>query len=683
MRRAAPRRLSLLVLAAALLVSAAASAQKAPGPTGVELDVADTELPELVKTISALTGMRFVYGDRLRSIRATIQAPGKISAEEAYQAFLVVLGANGLTLVPRGRFFEIVESKGAAARAPIVGPAAPVPAEARVVTALRRLGQLDPASAAAVLDKLKSKDGDVTVHGDLLLLTDTGENIRRMLAVLGELDQPGSAPQAWLTEVHHGNASDLAKRLREALELDAPRAGGPRARLVADDRARSLVIVAAEPDYRRILALIDKLDVPPRGDGSIRPLPLQHAVCKDLLGTLDAVVGGRGAGVPGAAGAGLPDPFEGRIRLACDEATNALVATASPRDQGRLRALVDKLDRPRRQVFLELTIMDVTIDRSSALGTSYHAGANTSIAGSGQSLVYGGNDIATSIASVPANLEGLVLGIRGPDLSNTTNLFGTGLSIPSFGAVFSAVAKTGDANVLATPHLLATDNVKAEISIGQNIPLQTNVNGSLLSTLGQGASAGQSGQQASSGQRQDVGTKVTITPHVNDSDQVRLEVAEEISEAGAPLGSLGAVPIDKRTANTTLVVRDHQTVVIGGLVREEATTADTKIPLLGDIPLLGFLFKQTSKTRQRTNLMLVLTAHVIRDQDDLRAVFERKMQERQEMIDRALAFTEVRWAPPRDYRRTNGLLEDIRQSLLLEERKREAEPGDEPAKSAR
>lgn len=664
MRRAHALRLCHFVIAASLVLSAPALAQ---APAGVELEVNEAELPDLVKTISGVTGMRFLYGDRLRSIRATIQSPGKVSADEAYQAFLVVLGANGLTVIPRGRYYEIVESAGAAARAPIVGLSAPVPAEARVVTALRRLTHVDPASASAVLDKLKSKGADVTVHGDLLLLTDTGENIRRMLALLAELDAVGGAAQVWFEKVHHGSASDLAKRLREALDLDAAGARAPRPRLVADDRAGAVIIVAAEPDYRRIFRLLSLLDTPPRGDGSIRPLALQNAVCKDLLATLNAVVGGAGATMPGAAGAGLPDLFEGRVRLACDEPTNALVATASPRDQARVRALVEKLDRPRRQVFLELTIMDVTVDRSSAVGMAYHAGTSTSVS-SGQAFTYGGNDLATSIASVPANLEGLVLGLRGPDLSGSQNLFGTGVSIPSFGVVFSAMAKTGDANVLATPHLLATDNVKAEISIGQNIPLQTNVNGSLASTLGQG----QSGQQSSSGQRQDVGTRVSITPHVNESDQVRLELVEEISEAGAPAGELGAVPINKRAASTTLIVRHGQTVVIGGLTREQSTTADTKIPVLGDIPLLGVLFKQSSKTRQRTNLMLVLTAHVIRDHHDLRAIFERRMQERQEMIDRTLAFSDVRWSPPADYRRTNGLLEDIRQSLLGEERKRDA-----------
>jgi general secretion pathway protein D len=170
--------------------------------------------------------------------------------------------------------------------------------------------------------------------------------------------------------------------------------------------------------------------------------------------------------------------------------------------------------------------------------------------------------------------------------------------------------------------------------------------------------------------RQDVGTKIKVKPHVNDSDQIRLELQEEISDAGQPTGALGAIPINKRTAETQLVVRDQETVVIGGLMRDVVTSGETKIPILGDIPVLGYLFKQKSTTKTKTNLLLVLTPYVIRSQEDLRAIFERKMQERQEFIDRYFVFNEgTAWNPPKDYRRANGLVEDIRQQMLAEEEK--------------
>ena len=164
--------------------------------------------------------------------------------------------------------------------------------------------------------------------------------------------------------------------------------------------------------------------------------------------------------------------------------------------------------------------------------------------------------------------------------------------------------------------------------------------------------------------RQDVGNKLKVTPHINESNQVRLEIDQESSAPGPAVGQLGAIPIVKRTANTTVVVKDQQTVVIGGLMRDEMVVSKTKVPVLGDLPVLGALFRSSNTVKRKTNLLLVLTPHVIRDQSDLRRIFERKMQERQEFIDRYFVFSDVDWKPPRDWSRTNGLVEDIRQAYI-------------------
>jgi general secretion pathway protein D len=171
--------------------------------------------------------------------------------------------------------------------------------------------------------------------------------------------------------------------------------------------------------------------------------------------------------------------------------------------------------------------------------------------------------------------------------------------------------------------------------------------------------------------RADVGNKIKVTPHVNESNQVRLEIQQESSAAGAAVGALGAVPITKRQANTTVVVQDQQTIVIGGLMRDEYTTSREKIPVLGDLPLLGALFRHTNTVKRKANLLLILTPHVIRDQSDLRRIFERKMQERQEFLDRFFVFNGKDWTPPRDWSRTNGLVEEIRKTYReLEEQRR-------------
>ncbi len=324
--------------------------------------------------------------------------------------------------------------------------------------------------------------------------------------------------------------------------------------------------------------------------------------------------------------------------------------------------------------------MDLNVNNTLDLGIAYHGGSTFDVGGD-QGAVYGGNNLGQSITGLPAELGALALGVRGPELEGTENIFGTGISIPALGVVLHALGTDGNSNVLATPHILATDNVQADISVGQSVPLQTNVGGAagLLSQVAgaQGAAAGALGGLGGLGgllgggfqaPYKDVGIKLSIKPHVNDSDQVRLEIKEEISEVGSsPQGTLGAVAINQRTASTTLIVRDQQTVVIGGLMRDQETISQTKVPILGDIPILGALFRQHKTTKAKTNLLLILTPYVVRDQDDLRAIFERKMQERQEFLDRYFVFNEdSAWEPPRDFSRANGLVETIRQTMMDE-----------------
>ncbi|WP_437762465.1 type II secretion system secretin GspD [Sorangium sp. So ce281] len=678
-----------------------------PGGYKVSFNLDEADLPELVKAISNITGRRFIYGGKLRQIKATVYAPEKVTVAEAYSAFLSILASNDLTVIPHGRFLKIVETPGAVSETtPVFGTAAPVPAEDRFVTRMYRLSHIDANEAGGVLSKFKSKDGDVTVYppGNLLIITDTGTNIQRMLRIVEEIDVGGAGDQLWVQPVHYGSAAEVATKLNEIVDPSRGAAGGGRpgrggaggtsARIIADDRTNSLVITATEPDYLRVLGILKRLDVPQTGEGQVHVLSLQHAGCKELSATLNQILGGTGGGAPvgGRPGARAAPPvpgstddiFEGQVKVTCDEASNKLLITSSPHDYAQLRTVIDQLDEPRRQVFIEAVIMDVNVSRSLDFGIGYHAGAPFDGLDPNDSVVYGGNNIRQSVIGLPAQLGALALGIKGPAITGSNNILGTGISIPAFGVVLHALAQDGDSNVLATPHILATDNVPAEISIGQNIPLQTNVGGGGLNQLaslagGAGAAAGGLGGLAGllgglggvggTAARQDVGTKIKVVPHVNDSDQVRLELSEEISDAGAPLeGALGAIPINKRTASTTLVVRDQQTVVIGGLMRDGMTTSETKIPVLGDIPVLGFLFRQRVKTKTKTNLLLVLTPYVIRDQDDLRTIFERKMQERQEFIDRYFVFSEsAAWEPPRDFGRANGLLEDIRQSMLAEE----------------
>jgi general secretion pathway protein D len=694
----------------------------------VAFSLEDADLSELVRVISQLTGKRFIFAGKVKNIKASVYSPQKVTVAEAYQAFLSILETNKLTVVPHGRFLKIVDTDQIAqSETPIYGAHQGAPNEDRYVTRMHRLGHISADDAASVLGKFKSKEADITVYGpgNMIIVTDTGTNIRRMMTILEEIDVGSSGDQIFIEPIHYSSAQEVEKKINELFEVKASgpapsggKGGGAApsaapavgdlhvAKIVSDDRSNSLIIVATERAYLRMLELIKRIDVPQTGEGEIHVLPLQHADATDLTKTLNDIITGAGGGTapsgppvgPRGAAAAAPQAaaaagiFEGGVKVSADKATNSIVITSSLRDYVSLRAVIDRLDQPRRQVFIEAVIMDLQLKRSDSLGVSFHGGApfDSGIrGGTDDGLIFGGNKVTNTIPPIPTDpeaLQGFALGVRGPGVPGSQNFLGTGISIPAFGTFIQAIARTGDTDLLSTPHILALDNEDAEINVGDNVPLQTNQGlGSLAGLAGAtgaaGAGAGALGALGGLGglgafggvARQDVGTKIKVKPHLNDSNEVRLDITEEISEVGANVGGTsGAFQIGKRTATTKLVVADQQTIVIGGLIRNVIGRSEEKVPVLGDIPVLGALFRKRTNQNEKRNLILVLTPYIIRNQQDLRTVFERKMQERQEYLDRYFVFNEATdYRAPKDWSRTNGLVEDIRQAYMkLEERKR-------------
>ena len=678
-----------------------------PGGHRIKFNLEDADLAELVNHISSLTGKRFIYGSKVRKVSITVVSPTPVTLAEAYEAFLSVLQANGLTVVPQGEFLKIVDSAGVSQALPPLFPrASPVPDTDAYVTRLYRLKSVSAAEVSNLLSKFKSKEGDITVYepGGLLIITDTGAHIRRLIRLIEEVDVGSASARMWIEPIHYGDARDYAKQVNDIFQLDKGTGGGGLLRVLADEQTNSLVIVGSNEGYLRLLEFLKRVDTAPAAEGRIHVLTLQNAVAEELAQTLTRMLSGTAAGggragrgaapaapaAPAAAAGGNDGLFEGTVRVTADKATNSLIVTSSTRDYAQLRMVIDHLDRERRQVFIEAVIMDLTSDNANTLGLAYHGGATAPLFGQEDSIILGGFDAAESIGG-PTQLQALALGVRGPDLQGTEGripILPPGVSIPAFGVALNAVAISQSSNVLSTPHIIAMDNTEAMINVGSNIPLQTNQGGlgglaPLLGGLGGGQALqggvgglGALGALGSLGgaPRQDVGTKITLTPHINKNNQVRLEIEEEISEQSGISGDLGAVSITQRNAKTTLVVDDQQTVVIGGLMRDTKLTSEEKIPLLGDLPVLGFLFRKNTTTKQKSNLLLILTPYVIQSQEDLRKVFTRKMQERQEFLDRYFVFN-GEWSPPRDYARANGLVEEIRQtfSQMAEQRRLELE----------
>lgn len=694
-------------------------------PRRVSFNLENANLRELVKLVSEITGRRFIIPSKIRDIEATIYAPRQVSAAQAYQAFLAVLEVNGMTVVPSGGYYKVTELGGIENRNLPVSVDGEGPAgEDSFVTHLHTVEYADAGEVAQLLGRFKSKEGNVGAYGSsMVIITDSGANVQRMLRIMQEIDVPRTGEQLWIEPIHHANASELAGTIEGIFApgstgggsskpsgnnsdgKGAPPGGGSAApgtrglqKIFADDRTNSLVILASEPAYLRVIELVRQFDVPLEGSGRVRVHKLKNGDAEEIATTLQSLISGNTGGSSGstptrgrARGSGSSTStsgtlFEGEVRVTAHPSSNALVITSSLHDYAALKSVIEDLDGPRQQVFIEAAVMELRAQSGSNVGVSYHGGV-PDVPTDGSLTVLGfqpQNSLSLTGALGSGLLGGAAAGVTGPLVENSQELFG--VSIPAFGVIINALANSGSGNLLATPHIMAMDNTEAEITIGDNIPLQTSgIPPGTFGGLGAlGALGGQQGQDAQGGlgglgglagglgtiPRQDVGTTIRITPHVGEQGKIRLEIEEEISEPGEAQGTLGVIPIQQRRAITQVVVDDQQTVVIGGLLRDRESQVETKVPVLGDIPLLGFLFRTRQKSKEKINLILVLTPYVIRNAADLRAVYERKMRERQEFIDRYELFSGEDYKPPIDYSRTRGLLAEMFTEMTEIERNR-------------
>jgi general secretion pathway protein D len=625
----------------------------------VTLSLQNAELADLVRVMSEMTGKRFLVSAAPKSFQATIVSPQKVTVAEAYQAFLAVLAANHLTVVPRGRFYKIVDAQDAVHEAPVASARDATPEE-RYVTYVHRVGHISAEEVTSgVLSKLASHDGAVIPYGNVLLLTDTGANVQRMLRVLDEIDVAQAEDQVWLEPLQYVPAADVKKELDELLDLGpkgdkagkgAPPGGDSRVtKIVALDRPNALLVVGSPAGYARLLELVRSVDVAIPVEGQMHVVMLEHADAKKIVGPINEALSAAGGGSGGnAAAAGNPAAaankvLEAPVKVSAEETNNALIVTANAHDFAAVREVIRRLDQPRRQVYIEAVVLDLSVKRATALDTAFHGFDSPG----GGALAYGGSDPMKSLLlpTDPTSLQALVLGVRGPDVpvpSFLQSTLGT-TSIPGIGFFLDAYATTADSDILSTPHILATDNTPAELHVQLNTSLQRNAPSYGVPSAGGAGATGAASAFAmysapASANYGKIGPQIKVTPHIDDSDEVRLDVAETISDIGDTHGTLGTVDFTERGAQTTLTVKDGHTAVIGGLVRDRVVHSATKIPLLGDIPVIGALFRSTSDATEKGNLVLVLTPHIIRSEEDMRRIFEQRMQERQEFLDHYFAF---------------------------------------------
>ena len=325
------------------------------------------------------------------------------------------------------------------------------------------------------------------------------------------------------------------------------------------------------------------------------------------------------------------------MKVTADKPSNSLVIVASASDFAVVQRLIDKLDRPRRQVFVEAVIMEVDISNTSDLGVGMHLAVPVNTP-NGKGFIPIGLEPGRINSLNPASalqLGGFLTGLVGPVSAELKDIF----PFPSVGVVIQALQSNSDVNVLSTPHLIAQDNEESEIIVGQNVPFQAGYN--------PGFATGATGTNASTStlannfnvasliapiQRQNVDLKLKIKPQIHEGDMVRMDIEESQEEIVSNDPTLGPTTA-KRSVKTKVVVKDQSTIVIGGLVQERNLSSVSKVPLLGDIPVLGWAFRSTNTIKKKTNLLLLLTPYIIRDQSDFRRILERKQREHRELYE--------------------------------------------------
>ncbi len=628
----------LTTVLTAFLFAAAASDAAPKKEELVTFNFVDVDISTITKFISEVTGKNFIFDEKVRG-KITIIAPSKLSVSDSFSLFTSVLELKGFTVVPAGAgVFKIIPS-GEAKHKGVAIQSGKQPVNASYIARLIQVVNISSDDALKLLQPLISRDGYITVFGpgNLLLVIDSGLNIEKVIALLETVDQPLLREPPEMVFLKHAAADAVVKVINEGMlgrgkakgqagQPDQPGKSGQSGykedvKVTADNRLNAVILFGDRDVRGFIKSLIELVDVPApeTTQGRINVYFLENADATELVKVLEGIirVGRPGKHVEGQAPGAATESGSG-ISVNADKPTNSLIIVSSPADYQNLVQVITKLDRRRRQVYVEAMILEASIDNLRQLGSKWRAIGQAG----GSPVAIGGFGTVNSSAveNIISGLEGVSVGGMGnfmdiPVVNVSTGVQST-LNVPGFAALFSLSDFKDAVNVLSTPQILTSDNKEAEIVVGENVPF--------ISKREREAAAG---TVLSSIERKDVGINLRITPQISEGGYVKLDVYQEISSVKEPPAGIeeailtGVGPTTtKRSTKTSVTVKDGQTVVIGGLMQEKEEETVTKVPLLGDIPVIGWLFKHKSVDKKKTNLLVFITPHVVRDAEELAGI---------------------------------------------------------------
>ena len=580
----------------------------------ISIDFNNVDISVFIKFISELTSRNFVVDQRVRG-KVTIISPSKISVKEAYRVFESVLEVHGYTTIKSGEVTKIVPSPDARSKniETRLKEEAASP-EDRVVTQLIPLKFASPSEIKKLFAPLVSKSSVILAYPptNMLIITDVYSNIKRLLRILHAIDVSGMGQEVSVIPLEYADATKFVKILNSVFQVSRKSKAQSTlsgAKFVADERTNTIIVMASEVETSRIKRLISMLDrETPRGKEKIHVYYLENATAEDLAKVLQELPSKKTGGPKKK----LPFVSE-TVKITADKATNSLIIMAGKEDYLVLDEIIRQLDVPRSMVYIECLIMEVNVNKEFNLGVQWQVGGTTTINDKDAAFGGGFKPEAPIFSSGSATLptpQGFAMGI----FSELITI--GGITFPNLAAIVNAYKKDKDVHFLSTPQILTTDNEEASITVGKNVPFQTR-------------SAAETGVETySSYEYKDVGITLKITPQISHDRLVRLYIYEETTK----LDEQGTTSPDrpttlKRTVDTTVIVKDRNTVVIGGLIDDSFSETRYTVPCLGDIPLLGYLFKSTLRGGDRTNLFVFITPHVIENPAEAKAILDSKKDE--------------------------------------------------------
>ncbi len=580
----------------------------------ITLNLKDADIRALISTVSKFTGKNFIIDPRVKA-KVTVISANTLTRTEVYEVFLSVLQVHGYAAVPTGSVIKIVPQVNAKQGPLPLSTSKSQHAADELVTRIIRLDHVPASQLVPILRPLVPQQGHLAAYNptNTLIITDHAGNIRRLMKIIAGVDRPDS-DELEIIPLKHASASELV-RILNSLNAGVKDAS-KKIRLAADDRTNSILVTGDRSSRLKLRTTIAYLDTPLEdGSGNTHVIYLKYAKAENLVKILTGLKdqGAKTGNVKAKAAAAKVTSgsvISQNAIIQADDETNALIITADPNTIKNLKAVIRQLDIRRAQVLIEAIIAEITTDNNKELGVGLAVDGVNRSSGSlpaGISNFAGVGDLLLSVAtgapptSIPA---GASFGLGGESSSGIR-----------YGALLRALQTDTNTNILSTPTIVTLDNEEAELIVGQNLPFVT---GTFT-----GAGSNNPNNPFQTVERQDVGLTLKVTPQINEGDTIKLEIEQETSSV-IPGTIEQGIATRKRSIKTTVLVDDGGILILGGLIAEEVSDTESKVPLLGDIPIIGFLFRTQSTKRTKANLMVFLRPTILRDSKDAAFVTNEK-----------------------------------------------------------